>query len=802
MLQVSVQRFFDRLNTSILCVLAMGNPLIFSSLTRSVFEVNKLLLLRTCTLLLLALCGFKFLLDHYNSVRPDLQRSYTIFGFRWRRVGLEIPLLLYLIVTLLTCVFSTNVWLAIIGSYDRWEGIFTVSNYVVLIYLVAKICQRKWQFFMLFTVLILATCFSALYGVFQSLGFDWMAWSEDPTFRVFACINNPVHFCAFMGMMFPFSAALYLYFLHRDGLFQQGQRSLLFWKLFKVFLCLLLYLLAFLILRWVSADVPFQALTFVFSWLFLGFIVLSYCSGLKASLVYVFFGLGSLAALQYWEWQSWLCFCFCMFLAGNYCVFALPNRVYFLRRLFFVLGCLVFYAQILSYSRATFVGFNLFIPFFFVLLSGFMIKGVLWKRLLFCLTLLGGFSFYNLFFTFNVIQYGVLFKVAFTLFYLCFMSVLYLFYRDRLTFFNFLMGTFLLYLLHVCLMYIDNIGILFGSSLLTIVLYFFFLFVPSYRPLYFVIGVQLFFVQVQFLGFGIERLFFSLIFLFLNVYVLAFSYSKQVLLTKKAMLSLSLMVVYPYVLTSFSFLKTEFLTFVYEYQLWYLIFVLGGLCFLFFTFYVFHAERYDLFVRPYVVFLYVLFAGSLCVSFFYFPSFSMAKFQFVQSHANYLQRSQALTSESATKRNSRLYMWTSVPAWFKDYSLLGSGLDTVKFLFPLYRDPVYGIYEGAHNYTPDRLHNEYLNTLVTRGSLGFFVYYFMVILGVFVLIIRGLQRHIRPWVNCFLGACFVSLGVYLGQVIFNFGVVPTLVLFYMVMGLAIGLCSYSPFLQKIDSYDK
>ena len=78
---------------------------------------------------------------------------------------------------------------------------------------------------------------------------------------------------------------------------------------------------------------------------------------------------------------------------------------------------------------------------------------------------------------------------------------------------------------------------------------------------------------------------------------------------------------------------------------------------------------------------------------------------------------------SNAKSNARIYMWLSVPPWIMDYPLFGSGPDTIRYLYPKYRHPEYGIHEGGHNFTPDRLHNEYLNTLVTKGIVGFTIKY-------------------------------------------------------------------------------
>ena len=137
------------------------------------------------------------------------------------------------------------------------------------------------------------------------------------------------------------------------------------------------------------------------------------------------------------------------------------------------------------------------------------------------------------------------------------------------------------------------------------------------------------------------------------------------------------------------------------------------------------------------------------------------------------------------KGSPRASMWRSSIPWIKDYWLIGSGLDTIKYMYPKYREPKYGIVEGGHNYTPDRLHNEYLNTLATKGVYGFITYYILFIGGAMLIILKGLYRlRESPIFFLGLGTCMGAF-IYLGQVMFNFGVVATLVLFYILLALSV-----------------
>jgi len=135
--------------------------------------------------------------------------------------------------------------------------------------------------------------------------------------------------------------------------------------------------------------------------------------------------------------------------------------------------------------------------------------------------------------------------------------------------------------------------------------------------------------------------------------------------------------------------------------------------------------------------------------------------------------------------NPRLYMWLSVPPWVMDRPIFGTGPDTVRFLYPRYRHPEYGNAEGGHNFTPDRLHNEYFNTITTVGIFGFVVKYIFLFGGWYLILIRLFNKHINSNKKLVIMGALCAPTIYSIQVIFNFGVVATLFLFYFLMGLGL-----------------
>ena len=181
----------DRIYLFLCYTIIFGVTLLFSTATRSVFEVNKLGLVKIS----LSLLGIMFF---YDQLFGNKQWFFEYKKNKW----FNHSILLVAASNIVSTIFSKNILVSIYGSYDRWEGIITTSFYLFLVYLVANkkgisnISKVIWG-------IIIAGGLSSLYGIVQSYGLDIISWSLDPSMRVFGSINNPVHYCAIMGMCIP-----------------------------------------------------------------------------------------------------------------------------------------------------------------------------------------------------------------------------------------------------------------------------------------------------------------------------------------------------------------------------------------------------------------------------------------------------------------------------------------------------------------------------------------------------------------------------------------------------------------------
>lgn len=604
-----------------LLLLVVGTPLFFTSLTRSVFEVNKLFLLRFSTLAVMGIWFFHYLFLKDNGIDHEKSESYSFFGLRWKKIGLEIPMLLWLFFNVLSTLFSQNLIVSVIGAYDRWEGLVTIINYGILWFMFAKWVTSRTFLNWLLAGILVSTTISAIYGIVQSFGFDFMPWSVNPTLRVFGCINNPVHYCAYLAMVVPIMIGWLVGLPNYQG-------STTFKKVLKI------TIFVSILLTYYAQYLSFSRATW-----------LGFCAAMTMFYL-VQFNLLSRRSQR----RFFIDFFITLLTVG----------------LIYVLYIFKAYLISIPVTAAISVWVGLYLIY--------SIREVLTENTFTRKTLLG--------------IVGILFAYIFHLSDFHFLSSV----------FNFVVGAGVLVSLH---REKNPIVLNFFLRLLIIV----------------------FFARLQFIPASLFDALVSHPLLVLSVGVVIRNLSAE--------------------------------TIILESRKW-LILVLLCLG---------------------VVISIPALPGHL------FQIFKQKESVTITAAQNAQSRSQAYKM-SLEGHSARYSMWKSALPWIRDYWLLGSGPDTVKYMYPDYRRPDYGILEGGHNFTPDRLHNEYLNTLATRGIPATIIFYFGLILGWYWLTLSTLYRFKDTYYFSILMGLISAATVYLGQIFFNFGVVATLVLFYIFVGMA------------------
>jgi len=782
--------------TVTLVTLTIGNPLLFSGLTRSVFEVNKLLLFRITSLITLFLWILHyFYITDTKQCDHTPQNAYQTRLFSWKKIGLEPIILIWIFLNLVSSLFSPSIHVSLIGAYDRWEGLFTLINYILLLLMVAKLVIHKYQLFWILGGLICATGLSAYYGVLQSTGYDFMNWNADPTFRVFACINNPVHFCAFVGMVTLTAIGVLFFLIQRRTPFRAlpACPPPVLMALKGIYLIASMAVaLSVLDMNWVSLQ-----------------------SGLMIGLV----GLGCVIAetdddippMLTWRMMlKWAAYIGIVAAASQIPVLALTHTQYIavftvlspylvmtaypytaelLKRTCFLLIGLIFFTMYLSFTRATWIGFYLSAPLFFI----FAVLAPMYHHPRTMLTaffsIVGMCISHTLLYNFNLYKISSPLSTGFITLYGLSYAVL-LMTRHHRSWQSFLfpmvlmlgiLGAFHFSEFPLFMRYI----ILFSTLI-------FVRFTHHRRELIYAVPLLITFCsQLQYISLSLFN-FVAFISLLLTISFLLrhlLPGRSEFMCWYTSVLFVLGLAVMPPQFNNFCTQLSGLLLSTSWPALIGVLCIISALMALMGQLFLPHSIRSHRYYNPLLAVLIVTLIGSGCgVKYQLTRTVESDSFEIQNRYSRTVGTLENQLSESA-----RIGMWRSVPEWVSDYWLLGSGPDTIKFMYPKYRHYSYGILEGGHNFIPDKLHNEYLNTLVTRGIPGFLVYYLGIILGWVIIVVRGCVRFTQsPYLFVILGL-LSSAGIYLGQVLFNFGVVATLVLFYTVMGLAWAIVSHPSF---------
>jgi putative inorganic carbon (HCO3(-)) transporter len=213
-------KWCDRAVGLLLHLTFLAIPLFFIILTRDQFELPKLTLLRLLTVLMLGLW---------------LLRMLAARRFEFRRTPLDIPILVWVGLEILTSLHSVSGYVSWLGEYENFRGLLTNLNYVALFYLCVNFVRTREQIDRLLFTVFLAGLISAAYGIAQYFGIDFIAWNPTSVSkgRYFSSMGNPNFLAAYLAMVMPL---IVMFFVETSSSFK---RLLLFLSFIAMFLCLL-----------------------------------------------------------------------------------------------------------------------------------------------------------------------------------------------------------------------------------------------------------------------------------------------------------------------------------------------------------------------------------------------------------------------------------------------------------------------------------------------------------------------------------------------------------------------------------
>ena len=132
---------------------------------------------------------------------------------------------------------------------------------------------------------------------------------------------------------------------------------------------------------------------------------------------------------------------------------------------------------------------------------------------------------------------------------------------------------------------------------------------------------------------------------------------------------------------------------------------------------------------------------------------------------------------------SRVLIWSRTLNVFTQHPLLGAGPENFRNVYMGFKPLAYASIEQLSN--PDRAHNEYLDVLALRGILGGLAYLWLIV--AFILLLRRLALRMKDnELRLLLTGLACGIIAYLTQNLFAFGVIPTILYFWLFLAILAG----------------
>jgi len=189
-------QFAERLIESAWLLAVIVVPLFFNVWSNRVFEPDKLVLLRSLAVVMVAAAAIAWW--ERGAPRPGREAIEA-----WLRKPLVAPVLLWTLAWIVSTVLSRTPGISFFGSYTRLQGLSTWLAYIVFFFALVALLRRRDQVERLVTALILTSLPIALYAVVQKFGLDPMPWLGDVTERIASTMGNSIFVAAYLIMVVP-----------------------------------------------------------------------------------------------------------------------------------------------------------------------------------------------------------------------------------------------------------------------------------------------------------------------------------------------------------------------------------------------------------------------------------------------------------------------------------------------------------------------------------------------------------------------------------------------------------------------
>ena len=176
-------------------------PVFFNAYSSRIFEPDKLALLRSLALVILAAWVGKILEEggiRWERLEPGKSKIKTLL-----RVPLIAPVVALAIVYLIATIFSVVPRTSLLGSYQRMQGTYTTFSYLVIFSALVVNLRKRAQVERIITTIIIASLAVSLYGVLQHYQIDPVPWAGNVVTRIIASMGNSIFVAAYLIMVIP-----------------------------------------------------------------------------------------------------------------------------------------------------------------------------------------------------------------------------------------------------------------------------------------------------------------------------------------------------------------------------------------------------------------------------------------------------------------------------------------------------------------------------------------------------------------------------------------------------------------------
>ncbi|MEM9773562.1 MAG: tetratricopeptide repeat protein [Chloroflexota bacterium] len=185
-----------------LCWLAalVISPLFFNVHSDRVFEPDKITLVRSIAVVMIAVWAIRFV---------DQRGWENLDQFRWRggesvwRKPFVLPMLAIAGIYIISTIFSVTPAVSWAGSYQRLQGTYTTLSYIVIFLIMIATIRNDNQVQRIVTTAIIISIPVALYGMLQRLNLDPLPWGGDTSRRIAGHMGNAIFLAAWLIMVTP-----------------------------------------------------------------------------------------------------------------------------------------------------------------------------------------------------------------------------------------------------------------------------------------------------------------------------------------------------------------------------------------------------------------------------------------------------------------------------------------------------------------------------------------------------------------------------------------------------------------------